>query len=260
VHDCADKQNPMTTTPNSSSALTINQAPASTPVIGDDYVLVRRSQVQTPTKEKKGDEKKSNNFAFGLGKTPFSSAGGRFGACKAILTFDFSFTPSTSSTLQTVVALSPSSDNSFSSYWSKLFSTMRMDKAEVLFDMTEFINPVGHDFAMSPVVVGYTPNASAATQYYADVSDYKTAVFAGYSTAKPVVRYAVPSKWIQGWVASQEASAVYTYTPKWGSTQVTGGTVLNSGYVHFASQKAMFDVERNIVGRLRMWMTFKGQL
>jgi multisubunit Na+/H+ antiporter MnhC subunit len=187
------------------------------------------------------------------------TGGGRFGACKALLTYDFSFTPVTSSTVQTVVALAPVQDTSFTSYWAKLFTTMRMEKAEVQFDMTEFINSVGHDFALSPVVIGFAPTAFATTQYYADVSDYKNTKFAAYSTARPVVKFRVPKKWILGWQTGAEASNVGSYFGKWGSTQYTTAA-LCAGFVHFASQKAMFDTERIVVGRLRMWMEFKGQL
>lgn len=227
--------------------------------------MKKNSLVEQPQKKEvkmsEEEKKKISLFAstLGVGKS-FSGGGGRFGACKAVLTYDFSFTPSTSSTVQTVVALAPLQDTAFSTYWSKLFTAMRMTKAEVEFDLTEFINPVGHDFALSPVVIGYVPNAMASTQYYADVSDYKTAVFAKYSTARPVVTYRIPNKWIVGWSASQEASIVYTYQPKWCSTQTTGGIYWHCGFVHFASQKVMFDTERVVVGRLKMYMDFKGQL
>lgn len=251
----------MTTMKNISSVSGSSLTTVSAPVIGDEYVLVKKAKDDEKKVQICDDEKKKiKAFAIGYGANLLKSGGGRFGACKAVLTYDFSFTPSTSSTIQTVVALAPVQDNAFTSYWSHLFTAMRMTQAEVEFDMTEFVNPVGHDFALSPVVVGFTPNAMATTQYYADVSDYKTAKFGGYSTAKPIIRYKIPGNWIVGWTASSEASTVYTYQPKWGSTQMTGGVSLLTGFVHFASQKVMFDTERNVIGRLRMWMEFKGQL
>lgn len=251
----------MTTITNLSAASSSSQAPVSAPVIGDDYVLVKRSQLTTVKDAKEiapEEKKKIQQFALGMGKNLLTRGGGRFGACKALLTYDFSFTPSTSSTVQTVIALAPNQDTSFTSHWRALFSTMKMDRAVVEFDMTEFINPVGHDFALSPVVVAYKPCASLSTQYYADVSDLKTARFGAYSTAKPVITYPIPAEWMIGWNAGQEASINYTYTPRWATTTDSG--TLHMGFVHFASQKVMFDTERVVVGRLKMWMTFKGQL
>lgn len=230
----------------------------SAPVIGDDYVLIKRDRLD----EKKQDQKKnlSDTVLFGLGKAMFSRAGGRFGQCDAYLTYDFSFTPSTSSTVQTVVALAPNQDTAFTSYWQKLFSLMRMNSAEVQFDFTEFTSTVGHDVALSPVVIGYQPNAMLTTQYYADVSDYKNSRFAAYSLAKPVVKFRVPKKWFGGWNTGQEATSVGNLlNSNWAPTQYNAAT-LHQGFVHFASQKVMFDTERVIVGRLILHMTFKGQL
>jgi hypothetical protein len=252
----------MTTLTNSCSASSSSQATVSAPVIGDDYVLIKRSQLTTGNDGKISPEekKKIQQFAIGIGKNSLTNGGGRFGACKALLTYDFSFTPSTSSTVQTVIALAPNQDTAFTSHWRSLFSAMKMEHAEVEFDMTEFINPVGHDFALSPVVVGYKPQASTSTMYYADVSNLKTAKFGAYSTAKPVIRFPVPSNWMIGWTAGQEASVTYTYTPRWATLTDSGSSTMHMGYVHFASQKVMFDTERVVVGRLKMWMSFKGQL
>jgi hypothetical protein len=248
----------MTTQLSSSSVLSSSQATVTAPVIGDEYVLVKKD------KEKKEKETKLTKVVQLLRNTNALSSinrvGGRFGACKARLTYDFSITPTTSGTFQTVVALAPYSDSSFTSYWAHLFSTMRMLSAEVQFDFTEFINSVGHDVALSPVVIGFVPYASASTQYYADVSDYKTSRFAAYSTARPVVRYKVPPAWLRaGWTLGAEASATNTFIGKWATTNYSASP-LTCGFVHIASQKAMFDVERNIVGRLILNMEFKGQL
>lgn len=230
----------------------------SAPVIGEDYVLVKRNAL---VDEKKQEQKKalSDTLLFGLANK-FTRGGGRFGSCDATLVYDFSITPSTSSTFQTVVALAPVQDTSFTNHWRSLFSSMRMNSAEVQLDFTEFTSTVGHDVALSPVVLGYAPAAFASTQYYADVSDWKNSKFAAYSLAKPVVKFKVPKSWFGGWNAGQEASTVSPYYSKvWCPTQYTAASFLQ-GFVHIASQKAMFDTERVIVGRLIMNMTFKGQL
>jgi len=234
----------------------------------EEYFLVEKLKaLQSRATDEKKERKSvvSTRDSTILADTTFISngkvgGGGRFGACKALLTYDFSITPSTSSTLQTVVALCPYSDGSFTGHWNKLFTSMRMIQAEVQLDFTEFVNPVGHDFALSPVVIGFVNNAFASTQYYADVSDWKTSKFAGYSTARPVVKYKVPPHWLaEGWTLGQEASNVGTHFGKWASTQ-SQFTQLNTGFVHIASQKPMFDTGRDIVGRLLLWMEFKGQL
>jgi len=251
----------MTTQLSTSSVLSSSQATVSAPVIGDEYVLVKKNKQKEENKEK---EQKLNKCVQLLSSMNARSSairgGGRFGACKARLTYDFSITPSTSSTFQTVVALSPFSDSAFTSYWSKLFTSMRMLSAEVQLNFTEFINSVGHDVALSPVVVGFVPDAQASTQYYADVSDYKTARFAAYSTARPVVTYKVPPKWLKGgWTLGAEASTPNTFIGKWAATNYVSAP-LSTGFVHIASQKIMFDVERVIVGRLILNMEFRGQL
>jgi len=243
----------------------------SAPVIGDDYVLVKKStltefkkseQKQSDKKMSDEEKKKINDYVVGLGKS-FSSFGGRFGRCKARLVYDFSMTPTTSSTMQTVVALAPRQDTSMSNYWAALFSEMKMNSAEVQLDFTEYMSSVGHDVALSPMVWGYHPTTCATTQYYADVSDWKTSKFIGWSTAKPVVRYIVtPAMLKQGWTYGQEATSLLPFFGRWAPTQSTstGYATPNQGFVHICTQKAMFDTERVIVGRLIMNMEFRGQL
>ncbi len=244
---------------SSNSTLVGSSSPptVSAPVIGDDYVLVKKSSILS---EKKQEQKKnlSDTVLFGLGRQLFSRAGGQFGAVNCRLTYDFSITPSTSSTFQTVVALAPTQDTAFTSYWSKLFGLMKMTSAEVQLDFTQYISTVGHDVALSPIVIGYA-GTFATTQYYADVSDWKNSKFAAYSQMKPVVRFKVPSTWLVPWSTGTEASAIGNTLNDWAQTQYSGGT-LHHGFVHIASQKAMFDTERVIVGRLIMNMKLKGQL
>jgi len=243
----------MTSTISKQSLCGSSTNTVSTPVIGEEYVLVKKAD---KLKEESKEEKK---VSLGYAKVGYGNGGGRFGACEAVLTYDFAITPGTSSTFQTVVALAPAQDTMFSSHWKVLFSAMRMKCAEVQLDFTEFINSVGHDVALSPVILGYAPSSFANTQYYADVSDYKTAKMAGYSTARPVVTFKVPPKWIQGWTNGQEATSVDVFHSRWIPTNFSAFSP-HCGYVHVASQKVMFDVERSIVGRLKMWMIFKGQL
>jgi hypothetical protein len=251
----------MQSSSNVTTAVGSSTATVSTPVIGDDYVLVKKSSILAEKKQEQKDKKNlPDTLLFGLAKNMFSRAGGRFGQCDAYLTYDFSFTPSTSSTVQTVVALAPNQDTSFTNKWASIFQVMAMNSAEVQFDFTQFTSTVGHDVALSPIVIGYAPAAFATTQYYADVSDWKNSKFAAYSLAKPVVRFKVPGKWMTGWNIGQEASSVGTfYNQKWAATQYVSATV-HKGFVHIASQKVMFDTERVVVGRLIMHMTFKGQL
>jgi len=243
------------TTATGSSCATV-----SAPVIGDDYVLVKKSSILDQKQERKEKAALSDTVLFGLGKALFSRAGGSFGQVNARLTYDFSITPSTSSTFQTEVALAPVQDSSFTSYWKNLFSLMRMDSAEVQLNFSQFTSTVGHDVALSPIVIGYRPEASAATQYYADVSDYKNSQYVAYSQSKPVTKFKVPGKWMGGWNDGQEASSVSVFlNPEWAPTRYTAAT-LHQGFVHIASEKAMFDTSREICGRLILNMTFKGQL
>lgn len=244
------------------SASSSSTATVSAPVIGDEYVLVKASSSSDCKKEQKQPDPMSETTIIGLQSangSSFSRTGGRLGMCSARLVYDFSITPSTSSTMQTVVALAPVQDTAFTSYWKNLFDNMRMRSAEVQLDFTQFISTVGHDVALSPVVLGFSPLAKASTQYYADVSDWKNARFAAYSQMKPVVRYKIPGKMLVAWNTGQEASVVGSYLSKWAPTQYTSATLL-MGFLHVASQKIMFDTERTIVGRLIMNMTFKGQL
>jgi len=253
----------MQSSSNISSSVGSSTGTVSAPVIGDDYVLVKKSSILD---EKKQEQKNSGSLKalsdtqlFGLGNRLMSRAGGRFGSCNGQLTFDFSITPSTSSTFQTVVALAPAQYSSFTSHWATLFTMMKMNSAEVQLDFTEFTSTIGHDVALSPLVMGFSPNAFSATQYYADVSDWKNAKFVGYSLTKPIVRFKIPNSWLLGWNIGHEASSVGTPLSQWASTKYTSSTLVQ-GFFHIASQKAMFDTSRDIVGRLVMNMTFKGQL
>jgi len=225
-------------------------------VIGDEYVLVKKRKEK---EEKDLKDEKKGCSVYGLNNS-YSSFGGRFGECKAVLTYDFSFEPSTSSTFQVGIALAPAQDTSFTNYWRALFSEMKMDKADVQLDFSQFMSSVGHDTALSPCVWAYNATTIASTMYYADVSDWKSAKFIGWSQAKPVVKYTIPSKWLKcGWTDGQIASNVHPMYGRWMSTGVTASTFHN-GVIHIASQKAFFDTTRTVVGRLKMWMTFRGQL
>jgi len=233
-----------------------------TPVIGDEYVLVKKtSELKNDSKEEKKKVEKIDEEKVKPMKlySEVGNGGGRFGACKALLTYDFTIDPITSSTFQVGIALAPGSDASFTSHWRVLFSEMKMLKAEVQLNFAEFTSTVGHDVALSGIVWGYTPTTVASTMYYADVSDWKTSKFVSWSSNKPVVKYKVPPKFLKtGWTDGQIATSVHPNYGRWMSTNITSST-FHQGAVHICSQKAMFDTERKILGRLLMWMEFRGQ-
>jgi hypothetical protein len=240
-----------------SSASSSSCATVSAPLIGDvkfneEYVLVRKDMTRDE-KEKEKDRLQP------VPMTRVSAAGGRFGECDARLVYDFSITPSTSSTFQTVVAIAPATDSTFTNHWKLLFSAMKIDSAEVQLDFHQYMSSVGHDTPISAAVWAYAPNTFLSTQYYADVSDWKTSKFIKWSQANPIVRYTVPGNWIQGWSDGAQATTLYPFYSKWAPTQQTSAT-LHCGFVHIASQSAFFDTSRAIVGRLILNMKFKGQL
>lgn len=234
----------------------------------DEYVLVKKCVLDSKVDSKESKETKEKQIksveSTGLKMIPRMGGYARsYGLFRTKLISDFSITPSTSSTLQTSVALAPSTDTSFTDHFRYLFGEICIESAKMDLDFHQFCNLTG-DAGQIPVMVwGYTPKSFATAQTYALISDYATGRPIPWSFAKPNVSYTVPAKWMKGsgWTNGEEGSSAGAYFGKWAPCDFAATSPFCRGYINIATQAAVGTTgSRTIIGRMTINVILRNKI
>ncbi len=92
------------------------------------------------------------------------------------------------------------------------------------------------------------------------VSDYTTSKMVTWSQAKPVFTYTVPRKYMRQWTLGVEATTASVNYTSWIPCNFAKANAASMGFWHFCSYDASGVAGRAIVGKLRMWVTFRNKL
>lgn len=163
----------------------------STPVIGDEYVLVKKVDFDEKKDKVDSDEKKAVKTLLNKSSIP-TSMSKIMNPVKTQLVYDHVYTPSTSSALASYVAVSGGLDTQATTYWKYLFAWYRVDKAVLELNFAEYMNMVGTADKFSAMLVSFRATSSAAVPGYTSISDDTSCKVVNWSQARPIFRYVVP--------------------------------------------------------------------
>ncbi len=186
----------MQATSNSSLAVASYHTTVTSPVIGEDYVLVKRSEMKKEEKDSEGKTVVPKNALTAR----MSTANGRasvMGTIRAKITYDSVITPQTNAALATYLAISAYSDAQSSSYWKYLFKQYTIKSAFIELDFHEYMNMIGTADKFSVLGWSYRTLPSSAVPGYTSISDDSTFKQVKWSEANPVVRYNISKKMLK---------------------------------------------------------------